>query len=62
MEGIAVHKTIRSTEMKEKIALYNRLMENKLRLEKTTCQGGCANMARPVQCKDGKPFVEVYKS
>ncbi|GAA0885618.1 hypothetical protein GCM10009120_42170 [Sphingobacterium siyangense subsp. cladoniae] len=62
MEGIAVHKTIRSTEMIEKIELYNRLMENKLRLEKTTCQGGCANMARPVQCRDGKPFVEVYKS
>ncbi|MDF2851935.1 MAG: hypothetical protein K0S31_2620 [Sphingobacterium multivorum] len=62
MEGIAVHKTIRSTEMIEKIELYNRLMENKLRLEKTNCQGGCPNMARPVQCRDGKPFVEVYKS
>ncbi|MDR3009898.1 MAG: hypothetical protein LBV59_18325 [Sphingobacterium sp.] len=62
MEGIAVHKTIRSTDMIEKIELYNRLMENKLRLEKTKCEGGCPNMARPVQCKDGKPFVEVYKS
>ncbi|WP_448139386.1 hypothetical protein [Sphingobacterium siyangense] len=62
MEGIAIHKTIRSNEMIEKIALYNRLMENKLRLEKTTCQGDCPNMARPVQCRDGKPFVEVYKS
>ncbi len=62
MEGIAVHKTIRSTEMKEKIELYNILMENKLRLDKTTCQGDCPNMAKPVQCKDGKPIVEVYKS
>lgn len=34
MEGIAVHKTIRSTEMIEKIELYNRLMENKLRWRK----------------------------
>lgn len=62
MEGIAVHKTIRSNEMTEKIALYNRLMENKLFLEKTYCPGNCPNMAKPVQCKDGKPFVEVYKS
>lgn len=62
MEGIAVHKTIRSKEMVEKIGIYNRLMENKLRLDKTTCQGDCPNMAKPVQCKDGKPIVEVYKS
>ncbi|MGE8378275.1 MAG: hypothetical protein ACN6PN_07995 [Sphingobacterium sp.] len=62
MEGIAVHKTIRSNEVIEKIQLYNRLTERKLSLEKTTCQGGCPNMARPVQCRDGKPFVEVFKS
>lgn len=62
MEGIAVHKTIRSNEMIEKIQLYNRLMENKLHLDKTNCQGGCPNMASPVQCRDGKPFIEVFKS
>lgn len=62
MEGIAVHKTLRSNEMIEKIQLYNRLTERKLSLEKTSCQGECPNMARPVQCRDGKPFVEVFKS
>ena len=62
LEGIAVHKTIRTKEMLEKIEIYNRLIENKHRLEKTSCQGGCPNMVRPVQCRDGKPFVEVFKS
>lgn len=63
MEGIAVHKSIRSNEMIDKIEIYNSLMERKLGLEKTNCQDrNCPNRARPVQCKDGKPFVEVFKS
>ncbi|WP_343562299.1 hypothetical protein [Sphingobacterium sp.] len=62
MEAIAVHKTIRSAEMIEKIQLYNHLTERKLSLEKTSCQGDCPNSARPVQCRDGKPYIEVYKS
>jgi len=62
MEGVAIHKTIRSEEMVAKIELYNRLMEAKMHLEKVHCEGGCPNMAKPVQCKDGKPIVELYKS
>ncbi|MCW8312440.1 hypothetical protein K7A41_14505 [Sphingobacterium sp. InxBP1] len=58
-EGIAVHKSIRSNEMVEKIELYNRLVERKLHLEKTVCQGDCFSMAKPVQCKNGKPIVEL---
>lgn len=60
MEGIAIHKTIRTAEMFDKIHIYNRLMEGKLWLEKVKCVGvDCPNMAKPVQCIDGKPVVEM---
>ncbi len=59
MEGIAVHKSIGTDEILEKIHIYNRLVEVKLAIDKTTCPGGCPNFAKPVQCIDGKPVVEL---
>lgn len=62
MEGIAIHKTIRTEEMITKIECYNRLMEAKMNLEEIHCEEICPNMAKPVQCIDGKPVVELSRS
>jgi len=60
MEGIAIHKTIRTAEMFEKIHIHNRLMERKLALEKTDCKNNnCPTQAKPVQCINGKPVIEM---
>ncbi|HMR18015.1 MAG TPA: hypothetical protein PKA53_01835 [Sphingobacterium sp.] len=63
MQGIAIHKTIRTAEMFEKVHIYNRLMERKLSLEKMDCKDmNCPNEAKPVQCIDGKPVIEMTSS
>jgi hypothetical protein len=60
MEGIAIHKTIRTAEMFDKVHIYNRLMEAKLALEKPDCrESNCPTQAKPVQCIDGKPVIEM---
>ncbi|MVZ62602.1 hypothetical protein [Sphingobacterium humi] len=58
-EAVAIHKTIRSAEFVELVITYNVLVQRKMQLEGTVCEGGCANAAKPVVCKDGKPLVEL---
>lgn len=59
-EGVAVHKTIRTGEFIEKVEIYSRLIERKLYLGNESCEAGnCKIFATPVQCVDGKPFVEL---
>lgn len=61
-EGIAVHKTIKSAEMTMLIDTYNQLFQYKMARENTNCSEICNNFAKPVQCRDGKPYVELYTS
>lgn len=63
IEAIAIHKTIKTVEFIQKIDLYNRIMEQKMTLEKVSCAGipPCANSIKSIQCVDGKPVIEMAK-
>lgn len=59
-EGFAVHKTIKTKEVMEKIQLYNRIVETKLMKEGTSCFSvNCKGNIQPVKCVDNKAVVEI---
>lgn len=59
-EGFAVHKTIKTKEVMEKIQLYNEIVESKLMKEMTSCfNANCKGNIQPVKCVDNKAVVEM---
>ncbi|WP_257666082.1 hypothetical protein [Parapedobacter tibetensis] len=59
-EGIAAHKTIDTKIFFDQLTIYNQLMERKLYLENTPCEyETCKRFAKPPQCVDGQPVVEL---
>lgn len=59
MEAIAAHKTNKTGDFLNQLHMYNRLMEQKMTLEKVKCTGSpkCPQGSLPVQCVNGKPVI-----
>lgn len=59
-EGIAIHRTINTNEFLELLYIYSSLNWQHNRLTETNCtNAGCKIFFKPVQCIDGKPYVEL---
>lgn len=59
-EGVAVHKTIKTWEAIELLYIHGGLNAQKMRLIETECNYEACNYSiGSVQCRDGRPYVEM---